>query len=76
MESLLMRKGARGITGNDVFTLIRQRNPRLRFLFASGQLPDDQKTLLLKGAIHGFVQKPYRPEELLVVLKKPLGRKS
>jgi len=54
-----------GLTGLQVMRRLRDLNPAVRVVFASGHTgqPDDD-SLLAAGA-HGLVPKPYRPEELV-----------
>jgi two-component system, cell cycle sensor histidine kinase and response regulator CckA len=54
-------------TGEELFLHLRQVNPKLKIILASGFIPLDQKTELLKAGASEFIQKPY---ELTEVLKK------
>jgi PAS domain S-box-containing protein len=62
------------LSGHEAFRHLLALNPRVRVLFASGyaveQLSDLEKELMA-----GFVNKPYRPNELILAVEEALQRR-
>jgi PAS domain S-box-containing protein len=63
------------LSGHEAFRHLLALNPRVRVLFASGyaveQLSDLEKELMA-----GFVNKPYRPNELVLAVQEALQRRT
>lgn len=63
------------LSGHEAFRHLLALNPRVRVLFASGyaveQLSDLEKELMA-----GFVNKPYRPNELVLAIEDALKRRT
>jgi CheY-like chemotaxis protein len=61
-----------GLTGREVFEILRERDPGLRILLSSGySLSGDAQRMLELGAT-GFIQKPYRFKQLAVAVAEAL----
>jgi len=53
-----------GTSGSETFDLLRQIDPAVKVLLASGYSIDSQATALMERGCNGFIQKPYNVEEL------------
>jgi PAS domain S-box-containing protein len=62
-------------TGLDVFLELRQINPTLKTILASGFISLDQKSELLKTGAIEFIQKPYVLTDVLQKIKEVLDKK-
>ena len=58
--------------GGDVFKTLREMNPKVQFLLTSGHLDLNLKAEMLRSGIRGFIQKPFRPEDLLKAVRQLL----
>jgi two-component system, cell cycle sensor histidine kinase and response regulator CckA len=64
------------VNGREAFLLMRQINPGVRALLASGFSADGEAQEVLKLGILGFVQKPFRMAELSARIQEALGHGS
>jgi two-component system, cell cycle sensor histidine kinase and response regulator CckA len=53
-----------GLSGSETFDRLRQIDPRVKVLLASGYSLDSQATVLMARGCNGFIQKPYSLEAL------------
>jgi PAS domain S-box-containing protein len=60
------------MTGIEEYRKLREINPQLKVLLASGFLAPESKADLMKSGVKGFIQKPYNPEEILRNIRKVL----
>lgn len=60
------------MNGREVFSKMKEINPDVRVLFASGFSEHDEASEILKMGIKGFVQKPARVSQLLEAIEKAL----
>jgi PAS domain S-box-containing protein len=60
------------LTGMDEFEKLKEINPQVKLIFASGYLEPEAKTELLNAGAKGFIQKPYVIEEVLLNIRKVL----
>jgi PAS domain S-box-containing protein len=63
------------LTGMEVFKRIRQLNPNVRIIVATGYLDPEMRSELLKAGIQKFIYKPYNPKEVLKVIREVLDDK-
>ena len=61
------------VSGRDAFRQLRQLDPHVRVLFASGYSAE-QVTGEEQQHILGFVSKPYRPDDLAQVVRSAIDR--
>jgi PAS domain S-box-containing protein len=59
-------------TGIDVFQQVREINPRIKIVLASGFISLEQKSELLKAGANGFIQKPYDINGVLKMVREVL----
>lgn len=65
-----------GMNGWNLFQVLRQRNKNVKVLFASGFLePSMHAEMIMHGAKH-FIQKPYRPAEILEKVREMLDEEQ
>jgi CheY-like chemotaxis protein len=76
IELVFSDMGLPGLTGMDEFEKLKEINPNVKVIFASGSFESDIKSELLKAGVKGFIQKPYMTDEILRVLRKVLDEKS
>jgi DNA-binding NarL/FixJ family response regulator len=53
-----------GTSGSETFDLLRQIDPAVKVLLASGYSIDSQATALMERGCNGFIQKPFNLEAL------------
>lgn len=63
------------MTGIEEFKKLKEINPFVSVVFASGYFEPDIKTELLKAGAMGFLQKPYMSDEIFRILRKALDKK-
>ena len=61
------------LDGWEVFKRVKKINPKVNVFLASGYVDRDLKQEILGSGVKGFLQKPYRPEELLKTVRRALG---
>lgn len=64
------------MTGTDEFKKLKEINPNVKVVFASGYFELDIKSELLKDGANGFIQKPYEPDNILRVIRQVLDQKE
>jgi PAS domain S-box-containing protein len=63
------------LTGSDEFKKLKEINPNVKVIFASGYFEPDIKSELLKDGANGFIQKPYEPDHILRMIRQVLDQK-
>lgn len=61
-----------GMSGGETYEKIRQMNPKVKTLLASGYSIDDKASHILRSGCNGFIQKPFNIEELSRKLRELL----
>jgi PAS domain S-box-containing protein len=61
--------------GGEAYDRIKEINPRVKVLLSSGYSIDGQATEIMKRGCDGFIQKPFKVDELSEKLKKILAQK-
>ena len=64
------------LTGSDEFKKLKEINPSVKVIFASGYFEPDIKSELLKDGAKGFIQKPYEPNDVLRIIRQILDQKA
>ena len=64
------------MTGTDEFKKLKEINPGVKIIFASGYFEPDVKSELLKDGAAGFIQKPYEPSDILRIIRQTLDQKA
>ncbi len=72
---VLTDMGLPKLTGIDEFEKLKEINPHIKLIFASGYLDPRAKDELLKAGAKGFLQKPYIIEEVLKKVREVLDSK-
>ncbi len=67
--------GLPGLTGIDQFKRLKEINPNIKVIFASGFFEPDIKSELVKAGATGFIQKPYTTDDVLRTLREVLDKK-
>jgi PAS domain S-box-containing protein len=60
------------LTGVSEFEKLKEINPAVKIIFASGYFEPDSKAKLVNAGAKGFLQKPYVIEEVLLKIRKAL----
>ena len=76
IDLVLTDLGLPGMTGTDEFKKLKEINPDVGVIFASGFFDPDIKSELLKAGARGFIQKPYTPDDILKKLREVLDEKN
>lgn len=74
IDAVILDQSMPGISGMEVFTRLREINPRVKVLLTSGLSDDESVNRALKKGINGFLQKPYSTDELSAKIKDILGQ--
>ncbi|HVN48897.1 MAG TPA: PAS domain S-box protein, partial [Bacteroidota bacterium] len=69
IDLVLTDMGLPLMTGRDEYLMLKKINPHVRVIIASGFFEPDVKTELAEEGVREFIQKPYRPEELLRMIR-------
>jgi DNA-binding NtrC family response regulator len=69
---VLTDMGLPAMIGTEVFKKLKELNPNVRVILASGFFEPDIKPELYKSGVKGFIQKPYSPDEVLRKLREVL----
>jgi CheY-like chemotaxis protein len=62
-----------GISGSDTFDRLRQTNPNVKVLLSSGYSLTGEAQAILDRGCNGFLQKPFKLEELSGKVREMLG---
>ena len=76
IDLVITDMGLPGITGKDEFKILKEMNPGVKVVLASGFFEPEMKLELLKAGAKGFIQKPYIPEDILRIIREALDTKS
>ncbi len=66
--------GMPGMTGLEMLRKFKTINAGLPVVFASGFFDPEKKAALQSEGATGFLQKPYKPDEVLKILREILDR--
>jgi len=72
---VLTDMGLPGMTGTDLYKKLKEIDPNVNVIFASGYFEPHVKSELYKVGAKGFIQKPYSPDEVLRILREVLDKK-
>jgi two-component system cell cycle sensor histidine kinase/response regulator CckA len=64
-----------GMGGGETYDRMKEINPGVRVLLSSGYSLDGQATEILNRGCDGFIQKPFKMEELLEKVAETIGKK-
>jgi two-component system, cell cycle sensor histidine kinase and response regulator CckA len=67
--------GLPGMNGWDAIKIMRQINPSLKVIFATGYLDPDLRNEISRAGVQEFMQKPYNPEEIQIKIREVLDGK-
>jgi PAS domain S-box-containing protein len=74
IDVVITDMGLPRMSGQDMFTRIRELSPNARVILASGYLDPGLKARLFSEGAKGFIQKPYQPHEILRAIRTTLGQ--
>jgi DNA-binding response OmpR family regulator len=63
------------LSGHETFRRLREIDPQVKVIFASGYA-EEQLEETERQAMAGFIKKPYRPQEVVRVVKAVLKRRT
>jgi two-component system, cell cycle sensor histidine kinase and response regulator CckA len=72
---ILTDMGLPELTGVDEFKRLKEIDPSVKVVFASGFFAPDIKSELLKAGAKGFIQKPYQVNDILQIVREVLDNK-
>jgi PAS domain S-box-containing protein len=73
---VLTDMGLPKLTGIDEFVLLKEINPKVKVIFASGFISIETRSELLKEGAKGFILKPYNITEVLQMIREVLDEKE
>lgn len=62
------------IDGQELFNRIKQLNPAVKFIIASGYIQPQRKIALLKAGVKDLIQKPYNFIDMLKIIRKVIDK--
>ena len=60
------------LDGYSAFKELKEINPAIKFVIASGYIDPVQKSEILKSGVKEFIQKPYVPNDMLSKIRNVL----
>jgi DNA-binding response OmpR family regulator len=66
--------GLAKLNGWEAFQRMKETNPKLKGILASGQPSREAASQMAKGALSGVIEKPYDAQEVLAKIEVALGR--
>ncbi len=73
---VLSDMGLPRLGGWDAFLKMKEINPEIRVILASGYFSPQVKSELLKSGAKAFIQKPYNPPEILAMIHRLLDEQK
>jgi two-component system cell cycle sensor histidine kinase/response regulator CckA len=70
IDMVLMDMGLPKLSGAEALKRLKEINPKVKVIFASGYIDPHIKSEVLKAGVKHFVQKPYIPQEVLQHIRK------
>ena len=67
---VLLDLGLPKISGWEVFNTLKQENPNLSVIVASGYMEPDVKSRMHRAGVEHFIEKPYRLDHLVSTLQR------
>jgi DNA-binding NtrC family response regulator len=64
------------LLGTDVFAMMKEINPDVKVVFASGFMSLETKSELFREGVKGFILKPYNLNEVLQIVREVLDEKE
>ena len=74
IDLVLTDFGLPGITGKEEFKKLKEINPDVKVILASGFFEPNIKSELLKAGAKGIIQKPYVPDDILRIIRTVLDK--
>jgi PAS domain S-box-containing protein len=68
--------GLPGMTGAEEYGKLKELNPQIKVILSSGFLDPEVKAGLLEAGALGFLQKPFKPQEILKMVRDVLDKKT
>ena len=69
IDIVVLDIGLPRIAGQDVLLQMKQQNPDVKFVVASGYIEPELKSHIDQAGIQHFIHKPYSPDEILQTLQ-------
>jgi PAS domain S-box-containing protein len=70
---VLSDMGLPKLGGLDVYAILKEINPNIKIIFASGFISQESKSELYKEGVKGFIMKPYGVHEVLHLVREVLN---
>jgi DNA-binding response OmpR family regulator len=74
IDLVLLDLSMPGLSGEETFRRLREIDPGVPVILSSGYDHEEARARFGEGAPAGFIQKPYRPEQLMAEVGRCLGR--
>jgi CheY-like chemotaxis protein len=74
IDLVLLDLSMPGLSGEETFRRLLEIDPGVSVILSSGYDHDEARGRFGEGAPAGFIQKPYRPEQLMAEIGRCLGR--
>ncbi|MBI3766427.1 MAG: PAS domain S-box protein, partial [Ignavibacteriales bacterium] len=74
IAAVLSDLGLPKLGGRDVFLRLKETNPAVKVIIASGYMEPTIKNEMFKAGVKGFIQKPYVPDEILKKIRHVLDQ--
>ena len=73
VDAVLLDLSMPGLTGEETYSCLREIDPAVRVILSSGYDKDEATRRFGENGPVGFIQKPYRPHELMAEIERCLG---
>ena len=70
---VLSDMGLPKLGGRDVYAMLKEINPHIKIIFASGFISQETRSELYKEGVKGFIMKPYGVHEVLHMVREVLN---
>ena len=64
------------LSGEQIYSVFRELNPAVKLIFASGFIEPEIKAEMFRRGARSFLEKPYRPMEILKSVREALDHKA
>jgi CheY-like chemotaxis protein len=68
IDAVLLDIGLPKIAGWDVILRMKENNQNVKVIVASGYIEPDLKSKMHQAGVHGFIEKPYNPNDVIQML--------
>jgi two-component system cell cycle sensor histidine kinase/response regulator CckA len=76
IDAVLLDIGLPKLGGRDVMLKMKEKKPDVKLIVASGYLDPGLRSYINEAGIHHFLEKPYRPDDVVRTLQSVMEAKE